>query len=157
MTLIIPGTTAAKGVRILCCSGPFLCTLLQLHPLYDLQASLLYPESHLDQNSNTALFTNATKPTLCSRSILNFCLVTGRPQTNMMTISEWSLIPGCPSWQCWLCKGITECFTVHQDQVTRRHSPGEQIAGRNQCYDSHASRGDQKSFLDIEYLANSKN
>lgn len=90
--------------------GHFCSPLLKLHPLYDLQASLFYLESHPDQNSNIALLTNATKLTLFPGSISNFCLVPGRPQMDIMTISEWFLILGCPSWQCWFFKGITKCL-----------------------------------------------
>lgn len=90
--------------------GHFCSPLLKLYPLYDLQASLFYLESHLDQNSNIALLTNATKLTLFPGSISNFCLVPGRLQMDMMTISEWFLILGCPSWQYLFFKGIIQCF-----------------------------------------------
>lgn len=76
--------------------GHFCSALLKLHPLYDLQTSLFYLESHLDQNSNIALLTNATKPTLFSGSISNFCLVRGRPQMDMTTISAMIFNIGLP-------------------------------------------------------------
>lgn len=91
--------------------GHFCSPLPKLHPLYDLQASLFYLESHLDQNTDIGLLTNATKPTSFSGSFLNFCLVTGRPQMAMMIILKWSLIPSCPSWQRWFFRGITQCFS----------------------------------------------
>lgn len=94
--LIIHGIKKKKSHSSLCCSGPFCSPLLKLYPLYDLQVSLFYLESHPDQNSNIALLTNATKLTLFPGSISNFCLVPGRPQMDMMTISEWFLISGCP-------------------------------------------------------------
>ena len=53
--------------------GHFCSPLLKLHPLYDLQASFFYLESHPDQNSNIALLTNARKLTLFPGSISNFC------------------------------------------------------------------------------------
>ena len=86
-----------KRIKVLfAAQGHFCSPLLKLHPLYDLQTSLFYLESHLDQNSNIALLTNATKPALFSGSISNFCLVTGRPQMDMMTISDMIFNIGLP-------------------------------------------------------------
>lgn len=123
--LIIHGIKKKKSHSSLCCSGPFCSPLLKLYPLYDLQVSLFYLESHPDQNSNIALLTNAAKLTLFPGSISNFCLVPGRPQMGMMTVSEWFLILGCPSWQCWFFKGIIKCFGAILGSCNSPTPPGK--------------------------------